>query len=91
MNEQNDTPKRSGGKLMETTINTNKYKGNAGHVRKAEQEHASGCRRLKRNGRGERREAREDRKGTGGRKERTRQSGTLKWQMFTIPELYELC
>lgn len=71
MNEQNDTPKRSGGKLMETTINTNKYKGNAGHVRKAKQEHASGCGRLKRNGRGERREAREDRKGTGGRKERT--------------------
>lgn len=56
---------------METTINRNKYKGNAGHVRKAEREHASACRRLERNGRGERRVAREDRKGTAGRKERT--------------------
>ncbi|KAK1132604.1 hypothetical protein K0M31_013989, partial [Melipona bicolor] len=46
--EQNDTSESSGGKLMETSINANKYKGNPGHVRKPAQEHANRCRQLKR-------------------------------------------
>lgn len=89
MNEQNDTPKRGGGKLMGTTINTNKYKGNAGHVRKAEQERASGCGKGMEEERGEWRGRTE--KGQDDERREQRQSGRLKWQMFTIPALYELC
>lgn len=55
-NETNKTirPRRQG-KLMETSINANKYKENPGH-REETVARANRCRQLKRNGTGDRKE-----------------------------------